>query len=88
MTDPELTISATEASRSFFKLLRAAKGGASVTITVRGRPVARLKPANEGPCTGENERRRDVLDALREHWRTVAPTIAGPWRREDLYERE
>jgi prevent-host-death family protein len=38
------TISATDANRSFSKMLAAARKGRSTDVTVRGEPVARLVP--------------------------------------------
>jgi prevent-host-death family protein len=46
MPNSDLTVSATEARRSFLKLLRLAQDGRRVTITWRGKPVAELVPAH------------------------------------------
>jgi len=43
MPNSDLTVTATDARRSFLKLLRLAQDGARVTITWRGKPVAELK---------------------------------------------
>ena len=89
MDDPQLTVSAAEANRSFSKLLRAAKAGARVTITSHGEPVAELGPVSMASRdAAERERRREALEGLRDHWRTVVPVVVGPWVREDLYEQD
>jgi prevent-host-death family protein len=89
MADSHLIVSAAEANRSFSKLLRAAKEGARVTITSHGQPVAELGPVSQASQeAAELERRKAALDWLEEHWRTLTPTVVGPWRREDLYERD
>lgn len=89
MADPQLTVSAAEANRSFSKLLRAAKAGTRVTITSHGEPVAELGPVSQtAHDAAERERRHKLLAELRAHWSQITPVIVGPWRREDLYERD
>ena len=89
MADIQLTVSAAEANRSFSKLLRAAKAGTRVTITSHGEPVAELGPVGQSvKDAAERERRKAMLDWLNEHWKTLSPVDVGPWRREDLYERD
>jgi prevent-host-death family protein len=89
MAVTKLTISAAEANRSFSKLLRAAKDGARVTITSHGQPVAELGPVSAAAReAAELERRHKAAEELRERWRTVTPVVIGPWRREDLYDRD
>jgi prevent-host-death family protein len=75
------TISATQAARSFAKLLRGVRQGRSYVVTIRGRPVARLAPAAAGDVSKERARAA-LLARLRRQ-----PVIdIGPWRREELYE--
>jgi len=53
---PDGLVSATEANRNFSKVLRDVEGGASVTITKDGKPVAVLVPAGS-PNLGAARRR-------------------------------
>jgi prevent-host-death family protein len=78
-----LTVSAAEANRSFTKLLRAAREGATITITLRGEPVAEL-----GPVSGAAEEKRiaEAHHRLMEHLNSVTPVVVGPWTRDELYE--
>jgi prevent-host-death family protein len=46
---PDETVSATEASRHFARLLRAVEEGGRITIAKDGRAVAVLAPAGEEP---------------------------------------
>lgn len=46
-TDDTIEVGAFEAKNRLSELLRAAESGRSVVITRRGRPVARLVPAND-----------------------------------------
>jgi prevent-host-death family protein len=81
-----ISISATEANRSFSKLLREVGSGKRVTITSHGRPVARiLPPENEDVV---REKRAKALAALKARWATQEPITVGPWTRDDLYERD
>lgn len=80
-----MTVTATEANRSFSKLLRAAREGTRVTITSRGRPVAAITSVDDET---ERVKRREALAKMREHWASVKPVVVGPWTREELYERD
>lgn len=80
-----MTVTATEANRSFSKLLRAAREGTRVTITSRGRPVAAITSVDDET---ERVKRREALTKMREHWAHVKPVVVGPWTREELYERD
>jgi prevent-host-death family protein len=46
---PDRTIPQRELRNNIAAVLRAAEGGQTFTITVRGRPVARLGPTHEPP---------------------------------------
>lgn len=82
-----LTISASEANRSFSKLLRRAALGQTTTITSHGRPVAEVGPVKE-IAADDMEQRREALAALEEHWRTLKPVQIERWTREELYDRD
>ena len=73
-------ISATEANQRFSELLREVAQGGSFTVTSRGRPVARVVPAEDA----EDQRRK--IERLLEYVRTLPVRTSGPWKREDLYE--
>lgn len=80
-----VAISAREANQQFARVLQLAASGQEVTITRRGRPVAKLVPIDGPTTTDEIERRRrEVIDWLRQG------PIAGEapaWTRDELYER-
>ena len=61
-----LTVSAREASRQFFELLRRAASGEFVVITQRGKPVAQLVPFRERPALLDGGAAWDRLTALLE----------------------
>jgi prevent-host-death family protein len=80
------TVTATEANRSFSKLLRAVERGERVEITSHGRKVAVLSPADlEGPS---REQRLEALERLKKRWAEQEFVVVGPWTREELYERD
>jgi prevent-host-death family protein len=80
------TVTATEANRSFSKLLRAVERGERVEITSHGRTVAVLAPAEmEVPS---REQRLKALEKLKKRWATQPHVTIGPWTREELYERD
>lgn len=71
-------ISATEANQRFSEMLRDVGAGESVTITSRGRPVARLVPVEQASQADKVRQLLAYVDTL--------PRIVGkPWTREDLY---
>jgi prevent-host-death family protein len=89
MPKSDLTVPATEANRSFSKLLRAAREGRRVTITSHGQPVAELIPAGDSVRqASEAARRAAALAELEAHWATIEPRVVGPWTREELYDRD
>ncbi len=81
-----IKVTATEANRSFSRLLQEVRKGNRVTITSHGQPLATLAPA-------ENEeerkaRREEALRRLEKRWATQKHITIGPWTREELYERD
>ena len=84
--DMPITVTATEANRSFSRLLREVAGGKRVVITSHGRKVAVMSPAEEMRPT--REQRLAALGKLKETWATQEHITIGPWTREDLYERD
>jgi prevent-host-death family protein len=79
------TVSAREANQGFSKLLQAVADGEEVVITRRGKPVARLVPAEPAAANAE---RLAKIDRLIAHWRDgldLGPPVS--WTRDELYER-
>jgi prevent-host-death family protein len=80
-----ITYTASEANRSFSKLLRLVKEGAPVRITSHGQTVAIVKPPESEE--GKRERRLKALEALKESWTTQENVTVGPWTRDDVCSR-
>jgi len=79
-------VSATEANRSFSKLLRAVERGENFEITSHGRKVAVLAPAE----SEETRRIRQLraLERLEKRWAAQKPIVIGRWTRDEIYERD
>lgn len=73
-------VTATEANQHFAEVLREVAAGESVTVTSRGKPVARIVPP-EGKKVRDWQKLWDYMDSQNR-------IVIGPWKREDLYERE
>ena len=73
-------VTAADANRKFSELLRDVRNGSSVTITVHGKPVAKMMPLGQG-MTAIDEARRTLLARLGRQ-RAVN---ARAWTRESLY---
>lgn len=80
-----LTVTATEANRSFSKLLREVERGNRVTVTSHGRHVAVIVPVDDDATV--RERRAKALEALHRRRLTQKHITVGSWTREELYER-
>lgn len=79
----EEVISAADANRKFSQLLQGVREGRSYVVTSRGKPVARLIPADrdEGTSAGS---RAALLSRLEKQ-----PVVdVGRWTRDDLYEND
>lgn len=79
------TVSATEANRSFAKLLGEVKRGETVVITSHGTPVAQLAPAVVD-SEGLRARRAAARERLMARLRSQPALNLGGWTREELYE--
>lgn len=75
------TVTASEANQKFSELLRKVQRGDSVTITSRGKPVAKMVPVDQG-ATGQG-----TIEELIASFKQYPRRRAGNWKREDLYER-
>ena len=74
-------IPAAEANRRFSEVLRHVREGATYTVTVHGRPVARIVPVqSDAPVTTR------ARAALVKRLRSARVVDAGRWTRDDLYE--
>jgi len=80
------TVTAREANQHFSKILDAAARGEEVTITRRGKPVAKLVPvevSEETVAVAEAAARRAALERLA---RGYAGKTIDFWTRDELYE--
>ena len=81
-----LTVTATEANRSFSKLLRQVGEGKRVCVTSHGEVVATISAPDRQD--EERLRRLAAVEVLRKRWATQPHVTVGPWTREELYERD
>ena len=79
MDDP---VSAADANRRFFRLMRGARDGHSYVVTSHGRPVARLV----APSAGDDCLKTSARAALIERLRKQPLAKARRWTRADLYD--
>lgn len=80
------TVTASEANRSFSKLLRAVERGERVEITSHGRKVAMLVPSDDD--TERRTRQLATLEKLKKRWAEREVLVAGTWTRDDLNARD
>jgi prevent-host-death family protein len=78
-------ISATEANRSFSKLLASVRKGKPAEITVRGEVVARLEPVSRQDRASDEERRKD-WEKFMEHLRSQPVLNIPRGTRDELYD--
>ncbi len=78
----EQAVSAAEANRTFSRVLRDVRTGASYVITSHGRPIARIVPYDAA-----DDARAEARARLRERLERQTVTDIGQWRRDELYER-
>jgi prevent-host-death family protein len=75
------TISAAEANRRFYPLLREVTAGEVITILSRGKPVATIAPVQ-----ADKAKREVARLSLLERLRRQQPLGECDWTREELYE--
>ena len=75
-------ISATEARRRFFRVLREVRDGQSYAVTAHGRAVALIVPFG-----GSSVRREAARSALLKRLSEQEPSTAVGWTRGQLYDR-
>ena len=76
----ERAITASDANQHFSEMLRDVQEGETFVVTSRGRPVAKVTPADD------LDRQGPALDALLDFVAALPRRRADSWRREDLYE--
>jgi prevent-host-death family protein len=79
-------ITATEANQNLSRVLRDVAAGASYTVTSRGKPVAKIGPADAG-VDAEKAEKRKRMEAMLERMKARKSVVVGPWTRDELYER-
>jgi prevent-host-death family protein len=79
-------ITATEANRSFSKLLRAVERGEKIAITSHGRKIAVLVPAEDGEA--RKARQMGALERLQRRAAKRDFLAVGTWTRDDLNSRD
>jgi prevent-host-death family protein len=77
-------VTASEANRSFSKLLGEVEKGHEITVTNHGRIVARIVPPST-PSVAEREKARERLMV---HLRIQKPMNSGPWSRAEAYDED
>lgn len=77
------TVTASEANQNFPRLLQAASGGETITITERGKPVARLVPSEDEAAV--LARQAAGIERFLASAR-ARPIQVIPWTRDDLYD--
>jgi prevent-host-death family protein len=77
----EKSISAADANRNFSTVLREVREGHSYIVTTHGKPVAKILPVNR---TSRSDTRSSLLTRLR----SEEVCDAGPWRRDEIYEKD
>lgn len=76
-------VTASEANRSFSRLLKDVRKGHRIEVTSHGEVVARIVPADS---TEEGARRDKAWKALLKRLRDQPPMNSGPWSRDEAYE--
>ena len=86
MTTAPARVTAADANRQFSKLLGRVSAGETVTITSRGKPVARLVPAADEAAAAAEEMRLAAVAALFKRLKSQPPVDIIPYDRDDLYD--
>ncbi|MGA9041317.1 MAG: type II toxin-antitoxin system prevent-host-death family antitoxin [Terriglobales bacterium] len=77
----EKSISASDASRKFLRLLRDVREGQSYVVTSHGRPVAHIAPVRDSRVMLPGAR-----DSLLSRLRSQQIVRIGRWKRDELYD--
>ncbi len=76
------TVTASEANQNFSRILGEAEAGEIITIERRGKPVAKIVPAEDARREQRVKAAKDMV-AFFQTWPIVT---TGPWTRDDLYD--
>ena len=79
------TLSLRDANQSFARCIREVEAGEEIVVTRRGRPVARIVPADA--TEARRQARNQALDGLRKMMRRGWHLGGGPLDRDALHER-
>lgn len=82
----EHAVSAADANRTFSHILRAVREGQSFVVTAHGKPVAKIIPIDKNEK--QDAVRTEAREALFARLRTQTALDIGPWKRDELYEKE
>jgi prevent-host-death family protein len=83
-----LTVTATEANRSFAALMRKVKAGAHIEITSHGETFAEIRPKSGDDKSARIAERLARWNKLRAELEAQEFKVIGPWTRAELYERD
>jgi prevent-host-death family protein len=76
-------VTASEANRSFSKLLKEVRKGGEIEVTSHGEVIARIVPAT----SAEDRARRDkAWKALLKRLKNQPAMNSGPWSRDEAYD--
>lgn len=78
----DLVVTATEANQRFSEILREVDAGNSVAITRHGRVVAEVNPPK--PVKRPS---KQALEEMLARLDKLPGVVAGPWTRDELYDR-
>jgi prevent-host-death family protein len=79
-------VTASEANRSFSKLLGEVEKGREITVTNHGRVVARIVPPTDEAKERERASRDKAWRELLDHLDKQPAMNSGPWSREEAYD--
>jgi prevent-host-death family protein len=79
-------VTASEANRSFSKLLGEVGDGHEITVTSHGKVVARILPPRDEAKEKENAARTKAWHELMDHLAKQPVMNSGPWSREEAYD--
>lgn len=78
-------VSAADANRQFSSILRDVRGGATVVVTSRGEPVAKIVPVDAAPSA---RAQREGWNALFDRLDSQPAMNLGRFNRDELYDRD
>jgi len=79
-------VTASEANRSFSKLLGEVDKGHEITVTNHGKVVARIVPPSDEAKAKEKAMREKAWHELMDHLEKQPAMNSGPWSRDEAYD--